>query len=304
MANENHNDDFDELECWLSSCPPVAPPVGLRERCVATIPAQENLVPMVRPRNWQVQAAKVAAAISSAIAATILVVWVSGSQERSVFAKAIEETNRAAAVHILETWMDPERRPGQLRTSEWWIVPGVGQRRVAKVNGEVLFVSVTHGGQRSTWFPERNTLEITPDTEPLRGVPYFTDPLLFLGDFEQKAKEQNIPITYREFERKDKKIHQVQIKDVCLFELPDAKSTATVIVDVDSATNRIVRSWSHEWAVGSKAKDHIASLNATSVMDIDYPAPETLPESLFKLEYPADAQIERKGAPSPREDSR
>jgi hypothetical protein len=292
MTNENAADEFDEFDEWLSRCPPIAPPASLRERCIATISAEGTVANPVPKRGRFAMAAKLMAVASSAIAATILVAWFAGSRNQSVFAQAIEQTKKAPAIHIRETNVDPEARPGLLGTSEWWIVPGAGLRRTCKNNDEVEYVIVRRDGQSTTWFPERNAVEIKSSHETIGAFPYFTDGTLALERFETMAKEQKIPITAEEVQRNGKTIRRLQIKDLREGEQGNAALMATLIVDIDAATNRIVRRWTHEWAVG-KDRNNYASLDATLVMDIDYPVLSDLPKSLFKLEYPADAKVIR-----------
>jgi hypothetical protein len=292
MTNENQSDKFDTFDDWLRRCPPIAPPVGLRERCIATISPVGTLAKSFPKRARLTMAAKLIAVASSAIAATIFVAWLAGSRNQSVFAQAIEQTKKAPAIHIRETNVDPDARPGFLGTSEWWIVPGAGLRRTCKNNDEVEYVVVKRDGQSTTWFPERNAVEIKSSHEAIGDFPYFTDATLALERFETMAKEQKIPITAEELQRNGKAIRRIQIKDLREGEQGNAALMATLIVDIDVATNRIVRKWTHEWAVG-KDRNNYASLDATLVMDIDYPAPSDLPKSLFKLEYPANAKVIR-----------
>jgi hypothetical protein len=292
MTNENQPDESDTFDEWLRRCPPIAPPAGLRERCMTTMSPEGTLAKPVPKWGRLAIAAKLIAVASSAIAATILVAWFAGSRNQSVFAQAIEQTKKAPAIHIRETNVDPEARPGYLGTSEWWIVPGTGLRRICKRNDEVEYVVVKRDGQSTTWFPERNTVEIKSSHETIGDFPYFTDATLALERFEAMAKEQKIPITAEEVQQNGKTIRRIQIKDLREGEQGNAALMATLIVDIDVATNRIVRRWTHAWAVG-KDRNNYASLDATSVMDIDYPGLSDLPNSLFKLEYPADAKVVR-----------
>jgi hypothetical protein len=294
MTDENLSDEFDAFDNWLRTCPPVAPPLNLRERCLMTIPMGPNreLRPLVRPRPKFASVAKVVAAISATIAATLAIAWLSGAREQSVFAQAIEQSAKAPAIHIVETFIDPEARPGLLATGEWWVIPGDRQRRVCKNNNEVEFVNVKSEGNSTIWFPGRNVVEIKPNHEAVGNLPYFTDATLSLRRFEDLAKQQKVPITVETIEKDGKALRRIQIKDLREDKLADAELMLTLIVDIDSATNRIVRTWSHEWAVG-KERANYASLNSTHVMDLNYPTPSSLPDSLFKVDYPAGAKVTR-----------
>ena len=288
---ENREDAFDAFDTWLNSCPAASPPVGLVERCLATIPETGSSITVARPTRQRGRALKVIA-VGTAIAATVVVAWLGLHSERSAFAEAIRQTTHANAVHILETFTDPERSPGELRTSEWWIRPGVGMKRVVKVNGEMAYVFVTRDGETTNWFPGENSVVIKRDSHPVDDFPYFTSAILAIKKIEQMASDQKIPLTQQEIVKPDGKIRRLEIKDLREVEQPNAVLMLSLIVDIDDVTNRIVRKWSHEWAVG-KHRENFATGNATSVMEIDYPTPDSLPESLFRVEYPSDAKVTR-----------
>ncbi len=292
MAYENHSGDFDTFDKWLASCPPTTPPARLRDRCAATILRKTDSIEPVRSRRHLALAPKLIAAVSSAIAAAIVITLISGSREQSVFAQALEQSAKAPAMHIVETYVDPVTSPGLLVTSEWWIVPGAGFRRISKKNGVVEFVVVVHNGQSTEWIPERNIVEIRPSHEAVGDVPYFTDAALALRRLETMAKDQTVPIRTEEAQKDGKAIRRIQITNLTEGRQADSALMLTLVVDIDTATNRVVKKWSHEWAVGQDRSNYAAQ-DATLVMDVDYPALRQLPESLFKLEYPASAKVAR-----------
>jgi hypothetical protein len=106
------------------------------------------------------------------------------------------------------------------------------------------------------------------------------------------ANDQKISLTQKQIVKPGGKIRRLEIKDLREVQQPNAVLMLSLIVDIDDVTNRIVRKWSHERAVG-KDRGNFAAGNATSVMEIDYPTLDSLPESLFRVEYPSDAKVTR-----------
>jgi hypothetical protein len=287
---ENEVVNFDAFESWLRTCPAVNLPVELLDRCLSTIPGNASPSIAARPTRHHARAAKIIAGIGSIVAVTVLALFLLENRQHSVFAQVIEQTTHATAIHILETFSDPERSPEELRTSEWWVRPGIGMRRILKVNGEVEYIFVKYRGETINWLPRDNSVVIKQASDPVGDLPYFTNAILALKKIEQMANEQRIPVSEQHIAKSGSKLRRFEIKNLREDQQNNATLMLSIVVDIDDVTNRIVRNWSHEWAVG-KDRDNFATLNATHVMEIDYP--ETLPESLFKIDYPTDAKVTR-----------
>jgi hypothetical protein len=209
-----------------------------------------------------------------------------------VFAEAIRKSSAAPAVHFVETFTELERDPGSVRSSEWWSVRGVGSARALKSDGKVTRRIMWQKGEVTTWDLENNEVLITPTSDPVdRVAPWLTDAET-LRDYEKKAKAQGIPIKVDKVTVNGREIRRIRIVNLLVAEQDDSKQKMTLIVDIDAATERIVRQWSHLAASGPN-RENFASLNSVHEFVIDYPDPKSVEPSIFKLDYPADAKVTR-----------
>jgi len=296
MTNTQNRDElFDEFETWLRSCPPTKPPDDLRARCLRTVPSEHQtraVFTFASYRNvWREHRVKLVGGLSL-LAASIVVVCFLAQGPESVFAAAIRKSAAAPAVHFVETFSELEREPGSVRSSEWWIVRGIGKARVLKTDGQVTRRIVWHKSEVTNWNLENNEVSITPTSHPVDRVAGWLTDADTLRDYEKKAKEQGIPIKVDKVAIDGREIRRVRIVDLIVTEQDDTKQKMTLIVDIDDSTNRIVRKWSHLSASGPN-RENFASLNSVHEFVIDYPDAKSIDRSIFKLDYPADAKVTR-----------
>jgi hypothetical protein len=295
--NDERPGSFDD---WLTSCPPADLPRGLREACLRTV--SQVARPFVaaragRPRSFRY---RTAAAVGLLATAAVLFVALIGGQGDSVFARALESSQAAEAVYILETRTDPNRSPGQIDNSEWLTRRGHGSRRVVRRNNEIQYVWVNHNGKSTKWSPTTNEVVIQSNAGDIDVAPYFAAAAIELRDYEQKAREQGIPIRIEEADRRGTRVRQIRIEDFYLDDQDDDTLISTLIVDIDVATNRIIRqSTRRRPTADSGDRGHAANSDApvavaaTQIFDIKYPDPDSIEDSMFSIQFPEDAEVTR-----------
>ncbi len=290
------NRNLDAFESWLATHPEAELPSELRAECLDTIPVRKvarRQQPAALSRSGLTRLIGGTLALSAALIAAL---WIVLSDNSSVFAQALAESRGAAVIHIVEMFQDPERQPGKVTSNEWWIAPRKGVRRIAKRNGEVAFEMVRDNTTTSVWFPEKNEVRIEPSAQ-LEGVgQWIVDPTADLLFLEKKAKDQGVPIKTSESEQSGRLVRRVRMDDVVLDKSDDASLIISLVVEIDVATNRVVRRWSHERALG-KNRESYSSLDATTEFVIDYPDAGQFGASFFELDYPDDARVTRLDLP-------
>jgi hypothetical protein len=288
-------DQPDAFDVWLTSCPQVDVPPGLRERCLATVPSAAAERAVAAPiatggRQRGLFRYRTAAAVGLLATAAVLFVALVGGQGDSIFARALDSSQEAEVVYIVETRSDPQRNPGQTDSSQWLSYRGHGSRHVLRRNNEIQYVWVNHNGESTKWWPSEQRVAIQSNAGDVDVAPYFAAAAAELRDYEQMARAQGIPIRVEEISRRGTKVRQIRIEGFESDGSEEPGSISTVIVDIDIATNRIIHQSTRHQPLGENGNTPGRD-DVTQIVNIQYPDADFVDVSQFAIRYPADAKV-------------
>ena len=299
---QDHGDSFvsDRFDEWLTSFPESDPPVGLRERCRATI-AQSGTGARRQRTNPRINLLKGVftmrnlknSAVFAAIVAALVIssTWLPFS--RTVLAQSVQTMTdslrameQAPAAHVMSKTTE-SRSPDMLTVSEVWAIRGVATAQTVKVNDIVTWRVLDDRKTYTDWSAKTNEVRTQPSllahevkrpSGPPSGL-WMWLPDVILQRHDEWAKQSGIPAKIEQINEGDKKLRRVSIG-------PGARvlagpMTSSLTMDIDDATNRPVR---------IVLTIDYSTYKQTSEFHIEYPEPATVDKSLFVFQTPKDAK--------------